>query len=325
MPPRLDIQLACRSFALRSRPQSSTLQQFTIPALARHYADDATTPPSQPPLSSSPSPVRSPPTWGTLGNSVVSNIPGSMLRPGEQPPPSSSTQPIREEDVQMRELTQQETALQQLEMAAHGLDSFTPFTGYKFDEPPMPQGKMHTAQYHLRHRYDEGIAQLTRLLMRDGKLSKAQNDMARVLTYLRTSPPPKVNPLRPLLPGSPPPEHLPLNPNLYLMLAIDSVAPLIRIRGFTGLAGGGKALEVPVPLGKRARRRIAWLWLIDAVDKKPSMGSGKKQFAHRIGEEIVAIIEGRSSVWDRRNMLHKTGTSVRANMNSPALMQQKRL
>lgn len=140
-----------------------------------------------------------------------------------------------------------------------------------------------------------------------------------VLTYLRTSPAPKVNPLRPLLPGSPPPEHLPLNPNLYLLLAIDSVAPLIKIRGYTGLAGGGKSLDVPVPLGQRARRRIAWMWLMDAVIKKPSTGSGKKQFPTRIGEEIVAIIEGRSGLWDRRNALHKLGTSARANLNAPAL------
>lgn len=90
-----------------------------------------------------------------------------MLRPGEQPP-------IREEDVQMREPTEQETALQQLEMTAHGLDPFK-FTGYKFEEPPMPQDKIPLAQYHMRYRYEEGISQLTRLLMRDGKLSKAQN------------------------------------------------------------------------------------------------------------------------------------------------------
>lgn len=142
-----------------------------------------------------------------------------------------------------------------------------------------------------------------------------------VLTYLRTSPAPKVNPLRPLLPGSPPPEHLPLNPSLYLLLAIESVAPLIKIRGYTGLAGGGKSLDVPVPLNRRARRRIAWQWLMDVVTKKPSMGSGKKQFATRIGEEIVGIIEGRSALWDKRNALHKSGTSARANLNSPALLR----
>lgn len=144
-----------------------------------------------------------------------------------------------------------------------------------------------------------------------------------VLSHLRTSPAPKINPQRPLLPGSPPPEHLPLNPNLYLMLAIDSVAPLIRIRGYTGLGGGGKALEVPVPISKRARRRVAWQWIMDTVNKKPSMGSGKKMLATKIGEEIVAVVEGRSGVWDKRGQLHKTGTSVRANLNSPALVKRR--
>lgn len=145
-----------------------------------------------------------------------------------------------------------------------------------------------------------------------------------VLTYLRTSPPPKLNPQKPLLPGAPPPEQLPLNPTLYLLLAIDSVAPLVRIKGYQGLAGGGKALEVPEPLGQRARRRVAWMWLMDAVVKKPSVGSGKKQFAQRIGEEIVAIVEGRSGVWDKRQLVHKSGTTVRANLNSAALRMRGR-
>lgn len=158
MPPRLNIWGACRPIALRSRPQAS-LQQPSIAALARrHYSGDTTS--SEPP---------SGPGSPSARGSSIPSIPDSMLRPGEQQPPQ-----IREEDVQMREATEQETALQQLQMAAHGLDSFK-FTGYKFEEPPMPEGKTHLSQYHMRHRYEEGISQLTRLLMRDGKLSKAQN------------------------------------------------------------------------------------------------------------------------------------------------------
>lgn len=144
-----------------------------------------------------------------------------------------------------------------------------------------------------------------------------------VLNYLRTSPPPKVNPQRPLLPGSPPPEHLPLNPNLYFMLAIDSVAPLIRIRGFTGLGGGGKALEVPVPIDRRARRRTAFSWIMDVVNKKESAGSGRKMLPHRIGAEIVAVAQGTSPVWDKRQQLHKQGMTIRANLNSPQLAKRK--
>lgn len=144
-----------------------------------------------------------------------------------------------------------------------------------------------------------------------------------VLNYLRTSPPPKINPQKPLLPGSPPPQHLPLNPDLYLMLAIDSVAPLVRLRGFSGLAGGGKPLEIPIPMNRRARRRTAFMWIMDVVNKKESPGSGRKMLPHRIGSEIVAVAQGTSSVWERRQQLHKQAMTIRANLNSPRLQNVK--
>lgn len=143
-----------------------------------------------------------------------------------------------------------------------------------------------------------------------------------ILNYLRTSPAPKINPARPLLPGSPPPSHLPLNPVLYLTLAIDSVAPLVKVRSFAGLAGGGTALPVPTPLKLRQRRRQAFMWILDVVNKKPSKGSGRTMFAHRVAEELVAVIEGRSSVWEKRQIVHKLGTSARANLNHLALRRK---
>ena len=138
--------------------------------------------------------------------------------------------------------------------------------------------------------------------------------MAILLNYLRTSPPPKLDPSRPLLPGAPPPSHLPLDPVLYLGLAIDSVAPLVKLRGFKGLAGGGKSLDVPMPLRARQRRRIAFQWILDVVNKKRSKGSGRTMFPHRVAEEIVAVVEGRSNVWDKRLQVHKQGTANRSNL-----------
>lgn len=148
--------------------------------------------------------------------------------------------------------------------------------------------------------------------------------MAVILNFLRTSPTPKLNPARPLLPGAPPPEHLPLNPVLYLTLAIDSVAPLVRIRSYKGLAGGGASLDVPTPLAARQRRRMAFQWILDVVEKKKSKGSGRDMFGHKVAEEIVAVVEGRSSVWDKRQLLHRQGTSARANMSNPKLRSQGR-
>lgn len=140
--------------------------------------------------------------------------------------------------------------------------------------------------------------------------------MAIIMNYIRTAPAPIYSPKFPLLPGTPPASHLPLNPVLYITIAIDSVAPLLRVKNVTGAAGGGRALEVPTPMALRQRRRQAFQWILDVVEKKPSKGSGRKQFAQRIAEEIIAVVEGRSSVWDRRKLVHKLGTASRANVGS---------
>ena len=139
--------------------------------------------------------------------------------------------------------------------------------------------------------------------------------MSFILNHLRTSPPPVLSSERPLIAGAPPSSHLPLDPISYLGLAIDSVAPLIRLRSQKGGAGGGVALQIPVPLGVKQRRRQAVQWILDVINKKRSRGSGKSMFAQRFAEEIIGVIEGKSGVWERRQLAHRTGTSARANLN----------
>lgn len=142
----------------------------------------------------------------------------------------------------------------------------------------------------------------------------SMQNMSFILNHLRTASPPSPNPAKPLLPGTPPPSHLPLNPVLYLTTAIDSVAPLLRIRSQKGAAGGGASLQIPVPLGVRQRRRQAIKWILDSASKKQSRSSGRGMFAQRFAEEIISVVEGKSSVWEKRGLVHKTGTSARANL-----------
>ena len=139
--------------------------------------------------------------------------------------------------------------------------------------------------------------------------------MATILNYLRTASPPTINPNHPLIPGAPPPSHLPLNPVLYLTLAIDSVAPLLRIRSQKGAAGGGVALQLPIPLGLRQRRRQAVLWILDAASKRRNIGSGRGGFAQKVANELISVVEGKSGVWDRRGGIHKLGISARSNLS----------
>ncbi|PFH56025.1 hypothetical protein XA68_17186 [Ophiocordyceps unilateralis] len=192
--------------------------------------------------------------------------------------------------------------------------------GHKFGIPEKP----YPPDFHLKKRYHPVLDQITKLLMRDGKLSVAQKQMATVMNFLRTSPAPIYSPKFPLLPGTPPASHLPLDPTLYITIAIDSVAPLIQISRLTGAAGGGRALEIPRPIAVRQRRRIAFQWIMDVIKNKPSRGSGRKQFPYRIADEIIAVVEGRSSVWEKRRAIHKLGTVARANIGSRAKTRGKK-
>ena len=183
--------------------------------------------------------------------------------------------------------------------------------GHKFPLPTLPLPRELVKDY----RYDPIVTQVTNLLMRDGKKATAQRFMSNILTILRTAPAPTYNPARALLPGAPPASQLPLNPVLYLTLAIDSVAPLMRVRSQRGAAGGGVALQIPVPLGLKQRRRQAFMWILDAASKSRGRGSGNLRFPTKVANEITSIVEGRSALWDRRLAVHKLCTAARTNVN----------
>lgn len=92
-------------------------------------------------------------------------------------------------------------------------------------------------------------------------------------------------------------------------MIVDSVAPLFRIRQQKGIAGGGTAVQIPHPLNLRQRRRTAIKWIIGASEKRRDA-----QLAHRVANELVAVAEGRSGVWERRDQQHKIGITNRANV-----------
>ncbi|KAI9659740.1 MAG: hypothetical protein M1831_003638 [Alyxoria varia] len=188
--------------------------------------------------------------------------------------------------------------------------------GLKFEPPGRPL-KEHR---HVQKRYDDVVEQVTNMIMRDGKKSVAQRNMATILTHLRTSPaprpPPTNNPttarrLVPLPAHIPSYSHLPLHPTTYLTHALDSISPLIRLRSQRGLAGGGVALQIPVPLNVRQRRRQAIVWILEQCDKRAGGVSG---FAKRFAEEVVGVVEGRSGVWERRGQVHGRGVAGRTNL-----------
>lgn len=104
---------------------------------------------------------------------------------------------------------------------------------------------------------------------------------------------------------------LPLQPVEYLTTVIDSVAPILKIRQQRGIAGGGASLPIPVPLGKRQRRRVAIQWILDAAGKRR-----ETNLADRVAKEIISVAEGKSGVWERRALVHRLAVSARSNVRT---------
>lgn len=132
--------------------------------------------------------------------------------------------------------------------------------------------------------------------------------MNKVLAILRTKSAPKSNPRTPIIPTAPPLQSLPSDPVAYLQTAIDSIAPLLKIKSTQG--SGGFRESVPVPMALRQRRRKAVMWIIEAADKKKA----RMSLAERLAEEIVAVVEGSSSAWIKRAQIHKQAVASRANV-----------
>ncbi len=56
------------------------------------------------------------------------------------------------------------------------------------------------------------------------------------------------------------------------------------------------------------------MWILDAAGKRRGKGSGRMMFAHKVADELIAVVEGRSGVWERRGGVHRVGVSARANL-----------
>jgi len=155
MPPRLNLLGACRSLAIRSRPPIQA-QRPRLAVLARRLSDDASRP--SPPSPEPPIEFILPEATAELAKS--SDSAAALEAGGAEAQPAP--EPVDPENAE---------ALRQLERLSQGLNPFNPkVDGHKYGIPETPW-QQHT---HLKDRYDPVLAQVTRLMMRHGKLAKAQ-------------------------------------------------------------------------------------------------------------------------------------------------------
>jgi len=180
--------------------------------------------------------------------------------------------------------------------------------GHKF---ALPDIRSMTKLDNFKKRYDPVVDQVTKSIMRDGKLSKAQSNMTAILDTLRTAPVPSTSATDRALLLDVPREALPLEPVKYLTAVIDSVAPLVKIRQQKGVLGGGASMPIPVPLSLRQRRRAAIQWILTAAESRRELA-----LSERVAKEIINVAEGRSGAWERRQRVHKLAISARANIKA---------
>lgn len=140
-------------------------------------------------------------------------------------------------------------------------------------DKPLPQLK------------DPVVQHVTNMIMRHGKKARAEKIISRALylLYCKTR----------------------QDPVELLKKALDDMAPLMIVKTFS--TGVAKAAVIPVPLNKRQRNRLAWNWIVEGANKRVS-----SDFAVRLGEELVAVHEGKSSGYEKRDQMHKTAIAHRS-------------
>ena len=137
----------------------------------------------------------------------------------------------------------------------------------------------------LPPRQDPLLQFMVNLLMRDGKKATAERFVAGMLADMAK------------LTNSDP---LPL-----VYEAVELAKPILRMQS---RKQGGKTMQVPIPLNARQSTRRAIMWIIEASRRRAD-----RSISHRLAVEMLAVLEGNSSVLSRKDEAHKIGTVNRAN------------
>jgi small subunit ribosomal protein S7 len=133
---------------------------------------------------------------------------------------------------------------------------------------------------------DELLMQVVNTLMRDGKKQQAQGVVSRMLHHIR--------------------DRTLTEPVDYFHQAIIKASPLLML---LSTKKGSKSIPVPFPLKERQRRRRAIVWLLDTAGKRT-----ERKWEHRLGNEVINIMEGTSSILTKKEQVHKQALAARANV-----------
>ncbi|WFD05774.1 hypothetical protein MVES1_001108 [Malassezia vespertilionis] len=154
--------------------------------------------------------------------------------------------------------------------------------------PPPTNAALKSYMYapeSLPPRQDPLLHFIVNLLMRDGKRATAERYIANMMGHMG-----KLTNTDPL-------------PLVYE--AVELAKPVLRMQS---RKQGGKTMQVPIPLNERQSTRRAIMWIIEASRRRAD-----RDISRRLAVEMLAVLEGNSSVLSRKDEQHKIGTINRAN------------
>ncbi|KAG5439973.1 hypothetical protein PCK2_000665 [Pneumocystis canis] len=123
------------------------------------------------------------------------------------------------------------------------------------------------------------------IIMKNGKRAKAQKQLEDALIYIKQ----KTN----------------KDPHLFFSEAIEAVSPLMKL---LSTKRGSKSIKIPVPLNEYQRRRKAIIWILEASTKRHN-----RIFSERLAQELIAITNKTSPVFQKKEQLHRSALINRAN------------
>ncbi|GMM37585.1 mitochondrial 37S ribosomal protein [Saccharomycopsis crataegensis] len=132
---------------------------------------------------------------------------------------------------------------------------------------------------------DELLEHCVNLMMRHGKKARAEKFMARALYLMKLK--------------------LRIDPVVAFKDILERMSPLMIVKNFKN--GTAKSTNIPVPLGRRQRLRIAFGWILTRASERPA-----KDFSVRLGEELIAAYNGDSKGFEYRAEMHKDAIQYRS-------------
>lgn len=167
------------------------------------------------------------------------------------------------------------------------LNAFVVPSANPTQEPPAPppppatiaQSQLDTMHHHIPPAQDPLLHLFANLLMKDGKFTVASKRVSELLQEIH------------IMTQAPP---LPL-----LREAVLKVSPAVKSLKHRR---GGKTLYKPVALNERQRTSQGIRFLVDNVNEKGTPG---KRIAQRLALEVLAILNGKSKVLDKKLEAHR--------------------